>query len=83
VLTGHTTYVPSGQLSYRVRDSAGNVIGQGNFSASVNGRQASFNAALTFTEPPAGGNITAEIFGPGPGGAQISASIMLYVAPKR
>jgi hypothetical protein len=83
-ITGRTTYLPSGQLSYRVRDGAGNVIGQGPVATAPNGRQASFNASLTFSEPPAGGNIVVDISGPNPaGGAPVSASIMLYVAPKR
>ncbi len=84
-ITGRTTYVPNGQLSYRVRDVAGNVIGQGSVSVTAFGRQALFNASLTFSEPAAGGNIAVEIFGPSPvGGAPpISASITLYVAPKR
>jgi Immunoglobulin-like domain of bacterial spore germination len=82
-ITGRTTYLPNGQLSYRVRDAASNVIGQGSVAVAQNGRQASFNAVLTFTEPPAGGNIVVDIFGPSPvGDAQISASIMLYVAPR-
>jgi hypothetical protein len=83
-ITGRTTYVPSGQLSYRVRDLAGNVIGQGAVATVTNGRRASFNASLTFSEPAAGGNITVEISGPSPvGGTPISASIVLYVAPRR
>ncbi len=83
-ITGRTTYVPNGQLSYRVRDLAGNLIGQGGVAIGVNGRQAAFNAALIFSEPAAGGNITVEILGPSPvDGTQISATITLYVAPKR
>jgi hypothetical protein len=84
-LTGRTTYVPSGQLSYRVRDAASNVIGQGGVAVAAGGRQGSFNAQLSFTEPAAGGNIVVEIFGPGPaaGAPPISTSIMLYVAPRR
>ena len=83
-ITGRTTYLPNGQLSYRVRDLAGNVIGQGVVAVMPSGRQASFVAALTFTEPVAGGNITVEIFGPNlVGGAPSSTSIMLYVAPRR
>jgi hypothetical protein len=81
IITGHTTYMPS-QLSYRVRDAAGNVIGQGSVPFGQNGRQANFTAPLTFNVPAAGGNITLEIFGPGPAGAQISGSIMLYVVPR-
>jgi hypothetical protein len=84
-VTGRTTYLPNGQLSYRVRDVAGNVIGQAGLPVAANGRQASFVASLTFNEPASGGNIIVEIFGPSPvGGAPpISASITLYVAPKR
>jgi hypothetical protein len=84
-ITGRTTYLPNGPLSYRVRDVAGTVIGQGSVPVAPNGRQAFFNASLTFSEPVAGGNIMVDIFGTGPvGGAPpISASIMLYVAPKR
>jgi hypothetical protein len=84
-ITGRTTYVPNGQLSYRVRDTAGIMIGQGSVPIAPSGRQALFNASLTFSEPAAGGNIVVEIFGPSPvGGAPpISASITLYVAPKR
>jgi hypothetical protein len=82
-ITGRTTYVPSGQLSYRVRDLAGNLIGQGAVATVPNGRQASFNASLTFSEPAAGGNIMVEISGPNPvGSTPISASIELYVAPR-
>ncbi|MDQ2995764.1 MAG: Gmad2 immunoglobulin-like domain-containing protein [Chloroflexota bacterium] len=84
-ITGRTTYLPNGQLSYRVRDAAGTVIGQATMPAAIpSGRQATFVASLSFTEPIAGGNITVEIYGPSPvGGAQISTSIMLYVAPRR
>ncbi len=84
-ITGRTTYLPNGQLSYRVRDAAGNVIGQGGVPVAPSGRQALFNASLTFSEPAAGGNIMVDIFGPSPvGGAPpISASIALYVAPRR
>src|SRR3989442_222596 len=58
--------------------------GRGGISARAFGRQASFVALLTFNEPAAGGNITVDILGPNPaGGAQISAAIMLYVAPRR
>jgi hypothetical protein len=82
-ITGRTTYRPS-QLGYRVRDAANNPIGQGTMAVTPNGRQASFVAPLTFTEPVAGGNITVEIFDQSPaGGTQISASILLYVAPRR
>jgi hypothetical protein len=86
VLTGRVTYMPaSGQLGYRVRDAAGNAIGQGNVPVTADGRGARFNASLTFTEPALGGNIVVELSAPSPaaGGAPIAASIALYVAPRR
>jgi hypothetical protein len=82
-ITGYMTYLPSNnQLSYRVRDTANNVIGQGVVAVTPNGRQAVFNVQVTFTEPPAGGNIALEMFGPGPNGAQVSTSTTLYVVPR-
>jgi hypothetical protein len=82
MITGHTTYVPNGQLSYRVRDAAGNVIGQGGVPFAPNGRQANLTASLTFTEPTVGGNIVLEVFGPSPvASTMISTSITFYVAP--
>jgi len=82
-ITGYLTYMPNNnQLSYRVRDAASNVIGQGAVAVTPNGRQAVYNVQVTFTEPAAGGNITLEMFGPGPNGAQLSTSTTLYVVPR-
>jgi hypothetical protein len=82
-VTGYMTYLPgNNQLSYRVLDAARTMIGQGVVAVTPNGRQAVFNVQVTFTEPAAGGNITLEIFGPGPNGAQISTSTTLYVVPR-
>jgi hypothetical protein len=82
-ITGYMTYLPSNnQLSYRVRNAANAVIGQGVVAVTPNGRQAVFNVQVTFTVPAAGGNITLEMFGPGPNGAQISTSTTLYVVPR-
>jgi hypothetical protein len=83
-LTGRTTYVLNDQLRYRVINAAGAEIGQGSITPVVNGRQSFFNAQLTFSEPPAGGNIMVLIDGPGPVGGPppINASITLYVAPR-
>ena len=84
VITGRTTRYPAnGQLSYRVRDAAGSEIGAGQFDVvpdSAGGPGSSFNVALTFTEPLAGGNIIVDIYVPSAGGAL--ASISLYVAPQ-
>jgi hypothetical protein len=87
VITGRSTRYPaSGALNYRVRDAAGAVIGSGQFGVardSAGSRGGSFNASLTFAEPPNGGNITVEIYAPSPvSSAIVSASISLYVAPR-
>jgi hypothetical protein len=83
-MTGRTTYVPSGALTYRITNAAGAQIGQGSIAFTPSGRQAFFNAQLTFTPPPAGGNIVVQISGPSPvaGAPPISSSITLYVAPR-
>ncbi|HEU5100132.1 MAG TPA: Gmad2 immunoglobulin-like domain-containing protein [Roseiflexaceae bacterium] len=83
-LTGRTTYVPNGALSYRITDAAGAQIGQGSVVFKPSGRQTFFNAQLTFSEPPAGGNIVVQISGPSPvaSAPPISSSITLYVAPR-
>jgi hypothetical protein len=83
-MTGRTSYVPSGALTYRISNAAGAQIGQGSIAFTPSGRQAFFNAQLTFTPPPAGGNIVVQISGPSPvaGAPPISSSITLYVAPR-
>jgi hypothetical protein len=82
-VTGYATYMPSNnQLSYRVRDAANNVLRQDVVAVTPNGRQAVFDVQVTFNVPAAGGNITLEIFGPGPNGAQLGDSRVLYVVPR-
>lgn len=84
-MTGRTTYLPNGQLSYRITSAAGAQIGQGSVAFTPSGRQTFFSAQLTFAEPPGGGNIVVQISGPSPvaGAPPISSSITLYVAPRR
>jgi len=85
VITGRTTRYPSnGQLSYRVRDASGGVIGSGRFGVDrAADRGASFNASLIFAEPRGGGTITVDIYDQNPanGAILVSASINLFVAP--
>jgi len=86
VLTGSTTHTPaSGKLNYRVLNAAGAIIGSGQFDVTRGaGRGTSFNASLTFTEPPGGGNINVVVsdMNPSNGSVVASTSIGLYVAPR-
>jgi hypothetical protein len=62
-ITGRTAiFPPGGQLNYRVRDQAGNAIGQGTVAVTPasNGAGA-FTAVVTFVEPASGGPISVEL----------------------
>jgi hypothetical protein len=87
VITGRVgRYPSSGKLNYRVLSDAGAVIGSGQLDVapdSAGSRAGSFDASLTFAEPPGGGTITVEIYAPSPVSSGIvSVSISLYVAPR-
>lgn len=85
VLTGRATYAPAnGHLAYRVTDERGTTIGQGSVPLAIDGRRATFNAALTFNEPLRGGNILVTLIGVSPiGGAPpITTAITLFVVPR-
>jgi hypothetical protein len=86
VITGRTTRIPaSGKLSYNVRNSAGAVIGSGQFDiVRGTGSATSFNTSLTFVEPAGGGNISVEVsdLNPANSSAVAVATIGLYVAPR-
>lgn len=87
VITGRVALYPfEGNLSYRVRDTSGNVLGQSSFQVSGQSGQVGvpFNASLTFSEPAQGGNIQVEIFDQdeGTGAILASSTIMLRVNPR-
>jgi hypothetical protein len=85
VITGRTTYLPNeGNLNYRVVDDRNTELGAGSITVTAavpNG--ATFNASLTFNEPPAGGLIRVEIFDTNEADGSIiaRATINLLVAP--
>lgn len=73
-----------GQLAFMVRDANGAMLGGGSMPAF---RQpdgsATFNAALGFSLPPNGGNITVLIGEPAPGSALIGAGeLIVFVNPQ-
>lgn len=84
VVTGRIAQVPAlSDLAYRVTDASGAVIGEGRITAQgAPGQPGSFNAQLTFSEPPGGGTISVEIFDAVESGEQVGrATLPLVVAP--
>jgi hypothetical protein len=84
VITGRTSLPPTGSsLSYVLRDAAGGLLGQGSFPVQTTATgTGAFNAALSFSLPPNGGNIALEVFDLGTGGApRASTRLDLVVAP--
>ena len=84
-ITGRTARYPiGGQLSYRITNLSGNVLGGGSFAvAGPFGQPASFSASLTFSPPSTGGTVQVTILDSDPATSAIAASaaLPLQVAP--
>lgn len=86
IITGRTSKFPfEGSLVYRVTDAAGAEIGAGHFQVdTLCCDPATFKAAIYFTPPPAGGDITLEVYeiDAATGGKAGSSTLALRVAPQ-
>ena len=87
VITGRLALPPiNGQLTYRVTDAQGALLGEGSFSVPIpaGAPRIPFTASLTFIEPPQGGLITVQISDVDSGNGVIGAvaELQLTVAPK-
>jgi hypothetical protein len=83
-ITGRTNFFPfEGALNYIVRDSQGNTLGNGVFTATRAGEGATFTQSISFRLVPGGGIIGVEIFArdAASGAVIASATVQLRQSP--